>query len=286
MQDFTSMTADDTLAHLDAMPRRAARRTMRRLIYRKSSRPDDRNEQMALLRSLARAEQLDRFERTYALIACAHKACELVDIAMLASIDPDLHAALDWARTLRQRNVLRMDGFHLRFSVLNVLMSSALLRNSGDLASLAACALDELDRLEPRRASSYLYNSSSNVVKTVCLAVALVPERAEHAHRQLRRLIDLSLGLVHIHQMIEPVTRRFGPRRLEDVPRSGAFAEFEATMKRVFLLEDFSAHPEDANLRRRLAKASIGRKTEAQAAALMAALDPRVSTVPPESPAT
>lgn len=273
MQDFTSITADDTLARLNAMPRRAARRAMQRLIYRKSSRPADLAQQMALLRALARAEPLDRFGRTYALIACAHKASETVDTDMLDSIDAELHETLDWARALPQRNILRRDGFHLRYSVLNVLIGSALLRDAGDLSALAATALSELDRLSPRRASSYLFNSSSNVVKTVCLAVALAPGNAAHVHQQLRRLIDLSLGLVHVHQMIEPLTRRFGPRRLEAVSPSSAYAEFEATQKRLFLLEDLCRNPQDAAMRHRLATASVGRKTEAQTAAMMAALD-------------
>jgi hypothetical protein len=274
MPDFTALTAAESLAALERLPRRRARAAMRDLIYRKSSRPRALPEQLALLQALARAPQLDRFAQSYALIACAHKASELVDRPMLAAIDADLQAAFDWAADLPQRNVLRMDGFHLRYSLLNVLIGSALLRgDDAALAPLTARALDTLDGLAPRRASSYLFNSSSNVVKTVCLAVAFAPERAAPVHQQLRRLISLSLSLVHLHQMAEPLVRRFGLRRLDAVKPASAYTEFEATMKRLFLLEELAASPGDPALCRRLARASMARRTEAQEAAMAAALE-------------
>lgn len=273
MRDFTSMTADQTVAALEAMPARRARPVIRRMIYKKSTRPEDLGEQLRLLQHFARSERLDRFERTYALIACAHKACEVLDLDTLAAIEPDLADAFDWARGLPQRNILRNDGFHMRYSLLNVQINSALLRDSPALPALCTMATDTLDDLVPRFASPYLFNSSTNVAKTVCLAVALGAGDAPRVHGQLRRMISLSLTFTHLHKVTEPLTRRFGLKRLDAYTPPSTYSEFEDTMKRLFLLEDLCQTPADTNLRRRLARACVIHRTEAQKAAMLAALE-------------
>lgn len=281
MTDFRPMSAAQAQDVLAGLGPRARRKAIQGLIYRKGTRPAALSDQLVLLRALADAPVLRPFDRTYALIACAHKALESVDTDMLSALGPRLDEAWAFAATLPQRDVLRMDGLHMRFSVLNVAINRALLLDDPGLPALCRAAIAALNALVPRRASPYLFNSSSNIIKTVGLALALDPAQIPHMADQVGRLIFLSLKPRHAHEVLEPILRRFGPSRLEDVEPDTPFSEFEETFERYRLLralkvETDPAHRDAALLA--LGRSCIGQRTEAQRSALQAALDRALAT--------
>lgn len=277
MHDFTQSTAAETLAALDGLTRRERHKAALRLLYKKRFRPANREAQRALLEAFADWQDLSRFERTYALVAAGHKACELADKAAMAALLPRLEEAYAWALTLPCRNVLRMDGLHMRFSILNVLINGSLLSAPDDAPRHADTALAAFEAIDMRRASPYLFNSTSNIVKTLCLATLLRPETLARRAREAESLLDFAMSLRGWRHALLPLTRRWGPRRLEDRKPHRAFREFEDTMQRFLLLRRAAAT--DASTKealRQLAESSIAQYTPEQKHALLSALLPRI----------
>lgn len=288
MPEFRDMTADAVLEALEKLDGRPRRKAAQQLLYKKRARPDDRHAQLRIMSSLAEWDGLNRFDRTYALVASAHKACELVEREAMAGLLPRLEEAYSWAQGLRERNVLRMDGVHLRFSVLNVLINGSLLVRSGACRTHARAALDALDRIDPRRVSPYLYNSSSNIVKTVGLAVVLVPEHLPRRADQVQALLDYGVRLRGTREWLLPLTRRFGARRLADMQAEAAFLEFEESCLRALALRS-AARAQDDDARRdalwQVAESCVGQYTEAQKSALLDAVQSMTAGADGDAPA-
>ena len=86
MSDLTSMTAEQVLDFLSTQSRHSQKKQMRNLIYHKRTRPLSLNEQYILLHNLSRNSILEKNDRIYALVACAHKACEALNIEALMEV--------------------------------------------------------------------------------------------------------------------------------------------------------------------------------------------------------
>ncbi|MGY9047063.1 hypothetical protein P775_18435 [Puniceibacterium antarcticum] len=235
MPDFTKRTADEAFAQISRQGRAQRYRTIRRLLYRKSERPTPLDEQLRLLEMFAADETLNKFERTYALVATAHKASETGAKDKLASFIPRLESGFAWARTLPMCNELRKDGLHLSFSILNVLINASVLLGLEQRYDYADHALTTLKGINPRKTGRYTYNSATNILNTVGVALLIRPATLHGSSNILGLLRNLIYhGLVlNFGGNLHTVLLRSGiPSTLAEIVPPSSFTEFESSFRR------------------------------------------------------
>ncbi|MHA6344095.1 hypothetical protein [Roseivivax sp. CAU 1761] len=276
-RDFTLLTAAEAAAALAGLGRRDRRKTAQALIYHKRHRPADLREQAALLETLSAEPALLPNDRDYAMIAAAHKASELVDRDLTARLIPALTTILERAMGLPARNALRLDGVHMRFSVLNVLLNGGILTGHPERGAWARRTRDALDGIDPRRVSPYLFNSTSNIVKTVGLSLIVEPEELGRAADQVKALLFYAIRLRYAGNPVFALTRRFGPKRLGDLRFQSAFGKMEDSFVRLDAIQRAAEANADAGDRvaalARLAEACVAQIRPEQKAAMLAAVE-------------
>lgn len=273
--DFTGMTGAEALDRLTSLKGARQLRAVRGFLYTKHSRPKDLPDQLLVLEALSQWPSLSIFDRSFALVASAHKACELVDVERCRALLPRLGAALGEASGLPPRAALRMDRTHLVFSILNVAMNLSLLVGDPVLDDHARRVIAEVEGLDPRRTTGYLYNSSSNILKTLGLALLVHPDRAAALAAQMQRILYIGVRANFAAPVPWSLTRLTLPRRLEAIDVGAAFREFEGTMRRFGRLQALAQNDDPARraaLLHRLADACVGQAQERQKQAMMAAV--------------
>lgn len=233
---YTDQTGEAVLTAFAAMPPRQRRKAARRLIYKKSTRPEDLTEQLIVLDALETDSALTSFDHFYALIAGSHKVIEQVDVAVAKARSERMWSIWPKVREMPVGYGLRKDRTHLVFSYLNVAMNLDLLAGSVRAKDWAEAAIAEVDGLNPRQMTPYLFNSNSNTIKV--LGIAVLSCRGE-----LERMYDLSLRLVSYGiEVNNPIfwwvfSRFQSPKKFKDVKIRAAFESHRNTMRRVFAME-------------------------------------------------
>lgn len=233
---FHPETAGQILSKLDKMPKRQRKSAVDQLIFKKRTRPVDIGEQFELLWALSQDGRLTRYDATYALIACSHKACELIDQAALARVMPLLRQALSGSGDLRNELKLRASRTHLVFSLLNVSFNVDLLLGGAHKDELAAHCIDELQALNPRQQTPYLFNTASNLSRCCACAALIQPENLSLIVDLHQRLLSLAI------EMNNPIYWRFYAwfflsKKLEKVDKRTSFGEFQKAFHRLSTLE-------------------------------------------------
>jgi hypothetical protein len=273
--DFTSISGREVLDRLSGMPARKRRKVARTLIYKKGRRPVDLDDQIVLLDALRKEPALTDFDQFYALIAGSHKVCEAL-----------LHEdAAHWLNMLREAEPqirkmpisygLRKDRTHLVFSALNVALNLNLFIEENNGPRLADWFFDELDALNPKRMTPYLFNTTSNVVKCAGLVILRKPDAACETVKLMRRLISYSIEISNpIHWWV--YSRFQSPARLADVTERSAFGSFVNSMKRLDAMEDVATITDAAGQRdalRKVAGLCVAQANPKQKAALLETVD-------------
>ena len=279
--DFTVLTGHETLARLADLPMRKRRDTARRLIYKKNQRPAGLDEQIILLDALRSEPALAEIDRIYALIAGGHKVCEEV---MVAEAEHWLDRFLEAEAKIRAMPIvfgLRKDRTHLVFSALNVALNLDLLTGSRHAERLAAWFREEVEGLQLRRMTPYLFNSSSNTVKCAGIVLLSNPEDIARIADLMRKLLSYGIEINNpLHWWI--FSRFKAPERLEDVTERAAFTSFRNSVHRLSAIEAAAAGtgPEDRRAAlHRVAELCVAQATPPQKAALMAQAGTRLAAL-------
>ena len=277
--DFTVLTAREALARLEALPTRKRRDTARRLIYKKHQRPAGLTEQILLLDALRSEPALAEIDRIYALIAGGHKVCEEVLLDDAAHwLDRFLEAEAQ-IRAMPIAFGLRKDRTHLVFSALNVALNLDLLTGSRHADRLATWFREEVEGLQLRRMTPYLFNSSSNTVKCAGLVLLSDPDDIAHIATLMRKLLSYGIEINNpLHWWI--FSRMKAPERLGEVSERAAFGSFLNSVHRLSAIEAAAAAtgPEDRRAAlHRVAELCVAQATIPQKAALMAQAETRLA---------
>lgn len=276
MQNFTEMSADEAIAAVQSQSRAQRDKTVRRLLYKKGNRPADRADQLRLLESFANDDGLAPFERTYALVAASHKASELLDTDTLARFIPRLDTCYDWARTLPMRKELRKDGLHLRFSLLNVLVNASLLLDLAQRDRYAATALSAMADINPRKTTHYTFNSTTNILNTVGVALLIRPQAFAENIDIIRGLLFHSLRMKFARDLPAVLLRIGIPATLAEVDPPSNFLKFEESFRKFLAIKraaDATTDVDRAECYRIIAEECVSQSTPAQRAAHLDAVN-------------
>lgn len=230
------MDGQTALAVLANMPRRRKCKSARLLIFKKATRPRNLDDQVVLLDALSQDQTLTRFDRNYAVIAAGHKICELVDVEGSKTWVDRMRAEWSEIAAMPIGYGLRKDRTHLVFSWLNVAMNLDLMRGGDQAGVWADATISEIDALNPRQMTPYLFNSNSNIIKVIGLSILKRPE-------QLDRLFDLALRLESYGiEINNPVfwwvfSRFQSPERISQVDTRAAFTSHRKSMRRLDAIE-------------------------------------------------
>ncbi len=234
---YTDQSGRSVLAEFSNMTRRHRREMARRFIYKKGIRPKDLAEQLLVLEALETDEALTSFDHFYALIAGAHKICEQVDMPRAKERAEKMWLYWPNVRSMPVGYGLRKDRTHLVFSYLNVAMNLDILSGGRRSNQWTEIVLQEVEKLNPRQMTPYLFNSNSNVIKALGLAALSCPEDVDRIH-------DISLKLVSYGiEINNPVfwwffSRFRAPSHMTEVKPRAGFGSHLNTMRRVFALEE------------------------------------------------
>ncbi|SDY16811.1 hypothetical protein SAMN05444340_10444 [Citreimonas salinaria] len=264
------MDAATCLAHLGRLPARARRDGARTLIYKKNRRPAGLREQINLLDALRDEPALTDFDRLYALIAGSHKVCEEV---LVEDAHHWLDRLLDAEAQIRAMPIaygLRRDRTHLVFSAQNVALNLDLLTGARHATRLGDWVMHEVETLNLRRMTPYLFNSTSNTVKAAGLVALARPEAVDRIHDLMRRLVSYSIEINNpVHWWV--FSRFRAPSKLDEVEERAAFGSHCNTILRLRALED-ATRAKDADARRaafeKVADLCVAQATPAQKTAL------------------
>ncbi|MGH1416090.1 MAG: hypothetical protein ACRBB0_21565 [Pelagimonas sp.] len=277
---FTNMDGQSVLAELAKLPNGQRRKTARRLIYKKKQRPSDLGEQLVLLEHLSRDDVLTQFDRYYATIAGAHKICEQTRVDLANSWADKMWA--DWAdvRKMPIAYGLRKDRTHLVFSWINVAMNIDLLRGGKHAGDWADAAFAELDHLNPRQMTPYLFNSNSNIIKVIGIGLLSRPDQLE-ARFELALSLE-SYGIEINNPIFWWVFSRFrSPERFKDVKLRAAFNSHRNSMRRIDAMEQ-ACNAAGGDAKRaaflQVAKLCVAQATPAQQEALLHVVKTQVLT--------
>ncbi|ETX27560.1 hypothetical protein [Roseivivax isoporae] len=246
LPDFTGLTADQAIAAVRRQGPAQRQRTVRALLYKKGNRPPDRAIQLRLLESFADDAELGPFERTYALVAAAHKASELGDAGTLAGFVPRLETSFDWARDLPMRQELRKDGLHLRFSILNVLIHAALWLDLDARDTYAGQILQAVAGINPRKTTHYTFNSTTNILNTVGIALLVRPGAMTATLPILRGLLYHSLRMKFARDLPAVMLRLGIPEDIAAVEPPSNFLKFEESFRKYLAIKRAEAAGTDA----------------------------------------
>lgn len=250
--DFRKRRSDEIVAELKTLSKRKRRKTARALIYKKNQRPEEKSEQIALLAALRGEEALTDFDRSYALIAGAHKVCERVDIESAPAWLNDILGTEAQIRAMPIGFGLRKDRTHLVFSFLNIALNLDLLTGSHHSIRLGDWFMEELENLNPKRMTPYLFNSTSNIMKCAGIAALSRPAAAGSLALLMRKLISYSIEINNFgHWWIH--SRFRAPSKVSKISERAAFGEHCRTIVRLSALEA-AAEQNDAALRAKLLK--------------------------------
>jgi hypothetical protein len=272
---FTTISGSEALDQLSQMPVRKRRKVARILIYKKGRRPVGLDDQIVLLDALRKEPALTEFDQLYALIAGSHKVCEALLhedavrwLNMLLEAEPQI-------RRMPISYGLRKDRTHLVFSALNVALNLNLFIEENNGPRLADWFFDELNALNPKRMTPYLFNTTSNVVKCAGLVIFRKPDVARETVKLMRRLISYSIEINNpIHWWV--YSRFQSPARLADVAERDAFRSFVNSMKRLDAMEDVATITDAAGQHEALRKVAglcVAQSNSDQKAALLERVD-------------
>ncbi len=231
------MTAEQTFEALEHLGRAERKKAVRQLIYKKGKRPACLTQQLRLMEMFHHDHTLGQFERTYALVAAAHKASETLDTASLVCCRNRLHDRFVWARTLPMRKALRKDGLHMRFSILNVQINSAILLGMEDGTKYAQEALDCLSEIDPRRTTHYSFNSTTNILNTVGLALLVKPEALPDTIDMIRAMLFHSIRMKFAGELSARILPRSLPSHLSMLSPPSHFIKFEESFRKFLTLK-------------------------------------------------
>lgn len=273
--DFTGNTGSEALNQLSQMSARKRRKVARILIYKKGRRPVDLDDQIVLLDALRKEPALTDFDQLYALIAGGHKVCEALHyedavrwLNMLLEAEPQI-------RKMPISYGLRKDRTHLVFSALNIALNLNLFIEDNNGPRLADWFFEELNALNPKRMTPYLFNTTSNVVKCAGLVIFQKPDIAHATINLMRRLISYSIEINNpIHWWV--YSRFQSPARLADVTERNAFRSFVNSVKRLDAMEDVVMTTDAAGKHdalRRVARLCIAQSNVDQKSALLEKVD-------------
>ncbi|MCT4554503.1 MAG: hypothetical protein N4A53_07440 [Pelagimonas sp.] len=248
---YKDMTAEAVLQVLAGMPKRTRIKTSQMLIYKKGRRPADLKEQQYLLNKLSDDPTLAEIDRVYALIAGGHKTCELLDLEGAEAWSARLAEVLPQVRAFPYVFGLRRDRTHVVFSLLNVAMNVDLIAGGHRYAEFAQTVLDEVDGLKLRKMTPYLFNSSSNIVKAVGMALLCKPDERARQADLMARLMSYAVEINN--PIFWYVFSRFtAPASLRQVEIRAAFGSFRNSMQRLTHIEEAAAaDPADLPLKMR-----------------------------------
>ncbi len=273
--EFNAVSGSEALNQLSQMPARKRRKVARILIYKKGRRPVDLDDQIVLLDALRKEPALTDFDQLYALIAGGHKVCEALLyedavrwLNMLLEAEPQI-------RKMPISYGLRKDRTHLVFSALNVALNLNLFIEENNGTRLEDWFFDELDALNPKRMTPYLFNTTSNVVKCAGLVIFRKPDVARETVKLMRRLVSYSIEINNpIHWWV--YSRLQSPARLADVSERNAFRSFVNSMKRLDAMEDVATITDAAGQHdalRKVAGLCVAQSNSDQKAALLEIVD-------------
>lgn len=271
---FLDMSAEAILRSLDEMPKRQRNQAVQKLIYKKGQRPTDLTQQTLLLEHLSQDTRLQTVDRIYSLIAGAHKVCEQVRTEKAEQWSRRLEDALGVAREMPYSFGLRKDRTHLVFSLLNVAVNLDLLAGGHRLETYSQATFDEVDGLKLHKMTPYLFNSTSNVVKAVGIALLHDPSALPKQADLMLRL--MSFGIEINNPSHWRIYRSFQtPATLAEVKTRAAFESFRNSMRRVDRIEDAAkaTDSERPDRLRAVAGACLAQSNEAQKLALLAAVE-------------
>lgn len=271
---YLDMSAEAVVKALDAMPKGERHKAVQKLIYKKGQRPTDLRQQTLLLDHLSQDAGLQKIDRIYALIAGAHKVCEQVLTDEAEHWSARLEDALITARAMPYSFGLRKDRTHLVFSLLNVALNVDLLAGGTRLAAYAQATFEEVDRLKLHKMTPYLFNSTSNVVKAVGIALLQRPADLPKQTDLMLRL--MSFGIEINNPVYWRIFRRFqAPRALAQVKTRAAYESFRNSMRRLDRIEEAANAPlpDRPDRLRAVAEACLAQSNDAQKAALLAAVE-------------
>ena len=272
---FKTLSGAEALDRLARLSPRKRRTTARTLIYKKGQRPARMQDQITLLDALRDEPALTDFDRLYALIAGSHKVCEEV-------MTDEAHYWLDRLLTteaqIRAMPIafgLRKDRTHLVFSALNVALNLDILTGSRHTDQLADWFFHEVETLNLRRMTPYLFNSTSNTVKCAGLVILARPDQITSTASLMRRLISYSIEINNpAHWWV--FSRFLAPARLRDVTERAAFGSHCNTIFRLRAIEDAAAAT-NATARlaalKRTAELCVAQANQRQKTALLDAVD-------------
>jgi len=272
--EFRDRKADEIIFELRELSRGKRRSLARSLLYKKSKRPSDKDEQVVLLDSLRGEEALTDFDRAYALIAASHKICENVNMGVATLWLDRLLEAEAIIRKMPIRFGLRKDRTHLVFSALNIALNLDLMTGGGHNRRLGDWFIEELESLNPKRMTPYLFNTTSNIVKCAGIVMLWRQDNVGNIALLLRRLVSYSIEINNpMHWWI--YARFRSPSRIAKVNERAAFGSHCRTVVRLLALER-AANESDATARQELLKESaylcVAQATEEQREALKTAI--------------
>ncbi len=259
------------------MTRRHRREMARRFIYKKSIRPKDLAEQLLVLEALEHEATLTSFDHFYAMIAGAHKICEQVDRPRAKERAEKMWLHWPKVRSMPLGYGLRKDRTHLVYSYLNVAMNLDILSGGRRSDQWAEIVLQEVEKLNPRQMTPYLFNSNSNIIKALGLAALSCPEDVDRIHDIALKLV--SYGIEINNPVFWWVFSRFrAPTHMTNVKPRAGFGSHLNTMRRVFALEE-ARHsrlgPDRQNALHRVASLCVAQANPVQKQALMSAIEER-----------
>jgi len=272
--EFRDRKADEIVFELRELSRGKRRKLARSLLYKKSKRPSDKDEQVVLLDALRGEEALTDFDRAYALIAASHKICENVNMGVATLWLDRLLEAEAIIRKMPIRFGLRKDRTHLVFSALNIALNLDLMTGGGHHRRLGDWFIEELESLNPKRMTPYLFNTTSNVVKCAGIVMLWRQDNVGNTALLLRRLVSYSIEINNpMHWWI--YARFRSPSRIAKVNERAAFGSHCRTVVRLLALER-AANESDATARQELLKEAaylcVAQATEEQREALKTAI--------------
>jgi len=271
---FKALSGAEALDRLARLSPRKRRTTARTLIYKKGLRPTKMHDQITLLDALRDEPALTDFDRFYALIAGAHKVCEevMTDAAVywldrLLKTEPQI-------RAMPIAYGLRKDRTHLVFSALNVALNLDILTGSRHTDQLADWFFHEVETLNLRRMTPYLFNSTSNTVKCAGLVILARTDKITSTASLMRRLVSYSIE-INNPSYWWVFSRFLAPARLRDVSERAAFGSHCNTIMRLRAIED-AATATDAMARlaslKRTAELCVAQANPRQKTALLDAV--------------
>ncbi|WP_136444111.1 hypothetical protein [Pacificoceanicola onchidii] len=244
MPHYKEMSAADILSDLQGRKGSDLEKQVKSLLYKKANRPEDIAEQRALFQGLHTLPGLSRFEQTYALIAATHKASELCLPEAVAANAPALWDCYDWAKGLPGKTELRKDGNHLRFSILYVLMNGGVLTQAKDLPQTAQTVLKALATINPRQTTHYSFNTTTNILNIVGLALLVERDRLPDTVPLLSALMFHALRMKFTHGALKSYFHIGHPEKLSDIEPPSNFVKFEESFRKFLIIKSAAEDPQ------------------------------------------